>query len=89
MITVDNGLRRLLNEKIAGSILLSLDACKKITNRMNDPSSTIWMATLAPLMVLSENKMIEKSFFIGKNIQSLLRWKMNSCNHQLSWQIAA
>jgi len=64
----ENGLRRFLNEKIAGSTLPSLDACKKIANRMNDPSSAIWMATLAPRMVLSQNKITAKSFFMGKNI---------------------
>ena len=89
LITVENGLCRLPNETIAGSTLPLLDACKKIANWINDPSAAIWMATLAPRMVLSQNKMTAKSFFIGKNIKSLLRWKMNSCNHQLSWQLAA
>jgi len=89
LITVDNGLCRLPNETIAGSTLPLLDACKKIANWITDPSAAIWMATLAPRMVLSQNKMTSKSFFIGKNIQSLLRWKMNSCNHKLSWQLAA
>jgi len=89
LIKVENGLCRLSNETIAGSTLPLLDACKKIANWINDPSAAIWMATLAPRMVLSQNKMTSKSFFIGKNIQSLLRWKMNSCNHQLSWQLAA
>ena len=89
LITVENGLCRLPNETIAGSTLPLLDACKKIANWINDPSAAIWMATLAPRMVLSQNKMTSKSFFIGKNIQSLLRWKMNSCNHQLSWHLAA
>ena len=89
LITVENGLSRLPNETIAGSTLPLLDACKKIANWINDPSAAIWMATLAPRMVLSQNKMTAKSFFIGKNIQSLLRWKMNSCNHQLSWHLAA
>ncbi|WP_269612108.1 N-acetylglucosamine-6-phosphate deacetylase [Prochlorococcus marinus] len=89
LITVENGLCILPNETIAGSTLPLLDACKKIANWINDPSAAIWMATIAPRMVLSQNKMTSESFFIGKNIQSLLRWKMNSCNHQLSWQLAA
>jgi len=89
LITVENGLCILPNETIAGSTLPLLDACKKTANWINDPSAAIWMATLAPRMVLSQNKMTAKSFFIGKNIQSLLRWKMNSCNHKLSWQLAA
>ncbi len=88
-ITVEDGLCRLPNETIAGSTLPLLDACKKIANWINDPSAAIWMATLAPRMVLSQKKMTAKSFLIGKNIHSLLRWKMNSCNHQLSWQLAA
>ena len=89
LITVENGLCRLPNETIAGSTLPLLDACKKIAKWINDPSAAIWMGTLAPRMVLSQNKMTSKSFFIGKNIQSLLRWKMNSCNQQLSWHLAA
>ncbi len=89
LVIVENGLCRLPNETIAGSTLPLLDACKKIANWINDPSAAIWMATLAPRMVLDQKKMTAKSFFIGKNIQSLLRWKMNSCNHQLSWQLAA
>ena len=89
LIKVENGLCRLPDETIAGSTLPLLDACKKVANWINDPSAAIWMATLAPRMVLSQNKITAKSFFIGKNIQSLLRWKMNSCNHQLSWQLAA
>ena len=89
LIKVENGLCRLPDETIAGSTLPLLEACKKMANWINDPSAAIWMATLAPRMVLSQNKITAKSFFIGKNIQSLLRWKMNSCNHQLSWQLAA
>ena len=89
LITVENGLCRLPNETIAGSTLPLLEACKKIANWINDPSAAIWMATLAPRMVLNQNKMTAKSFFIGKNIKSLLRWKINSCNHKLSWQLAA
>ena len=89
LITVKNGLCSLPNETIVGSTLPLLDACKKIANWINDPSAAIWMATLAPRMVLSQNKMTSKSFFIGKNIQSLLRWKMNSCNQELSWHLAA
>ncbi len=89
LITVENGLCTLPDETIAGSTLPLLDACKKIANWIKDPSAAIWMATLAPRMVLSQNNITAKSFFIGKNIQSLLRWKMNSCNHQLSWQLAA
>ena len=89
LIKVENGLCRLPDETIAGSTLPLLDSCKKVANWINDPSAAIWMATLSPRMVLSQNKITAKSFFIGKNIQSLLRWKMNSCNHQLSWQLAA
>ena len=89
LIRVENGLCTLQNETIAGSTLPLLDACKKIASWINDPSAAIWMATIAPRMVLSHKKMTSQSFFIGKNIQTLLRWKMNSCNHQLSWHLAA
>jgi len=89
LITVENGLCRLPNKTIAGSTMPLLDACKKIANWINDPSAAIWMATFAPRMLLSQKKMTAESFLLGKNIQSLLRWKMNSCNHQLSWQSAA
>ena len=89
LITVENGLCRLPDETIAGSTLPLLEACKKMANWINDPSAAIWMATLAPRLVLSQSKITAKSFLIGKNLQSLLRWKMNSCNQQLSWQLAA
>ena len=89
LITVENGLCRLPDQTIAGSTLPLLEACKKMANWINDPSAAIWMATLAPRLVLSQSKITAKSFFIGKNMQSLLRWKMNSCNQQLSWQLAA
>ena len=89
LIKVENGLCRLPDETIAGSTLPLLEACKKMANWINDPSAAIWMATLAPRLVLSQSKITAKSFFIGKNMQSLLRWKMNSCNQQLSWQLAA
>ena len=89
LITVKNGLCRLPDETIAGSTLPLLEACKKMANWINDPSAAIWMATLAPRLVLSQSKKTAKSFFIGKNMQYLLRWKMNSCNQQLSWQLAA
>ena len=89
LITVENGLCRLPDETIAGSTMPLLEACKKMANWINDPSAAIWMATLAPRLVLSQSKITAKSFFIGKNMQSLLRWKMNSCNQQLSWQLAA
>ena len=89
LIKVENGLCRLPDETIAGSTLPLLEACKKMANWINDPSAAIWMATLAPRLVLSQSKITAKSFFIGKNMQYLLRWKMNSCNQQLSWQLAA
>ena len=89
LITVENGLCRLPDETIAGSTLPLLEACKKMANWINDPSAAIWMATLAPRLVLSQSKITAKSFLIGKNMQYLLRWKMNSCNQQLSWQLAA
>ena len=89
LIKVENGLCRLPDETIAGSTLPLLEACKKMANWINDPSAAIWMATLAPRLVLSQSKKTAKSFFIGKNMQYLLRWKMNSCNQQLSWQLAA
>ena len=89
LITVENGLCRLPDETIAGSTLPLLEACKKMANWINDPSAAIWMTTLAPRLVLSQRKIDAKSFFIGKNMQSLLRWKMNSCNQKLSWQLAA
>tara|TARA_B100000965_G_scaffold94255_1_gene76967 strand:- start:118 stop:1278 length:1161 start_codon:yes stop_codon:yes gene_type:complete len=89
LITVEKGLCRLSNETIAGSTLPLLEACKKIAKWVGDPSAAIWMATIAPRMVLSQKKMNTKSVLIGKNIQCLLRWKINSCNHELSWQFAA
>ena len=89
LIKVENGLCRLPDETIAGSTLPLLEACKKMANWINDPSAAIWMATLAPRLVLSQSKITAKSFLVGKNLQSLLRWKMNSCNQQLSWQLAA
>ena len=89
LVTVKDGLCKLPNETIAGSTLPLLETCKKVANWIDDPSAAIWMATLAPRMVLSQDKMITTSFFIGKNIQSLLRWKINSCNQKLSWQLAA
>ncbi len=62
---------------------------KKWQIGFNDPSAAIWIATRAPRLELSQSKITATSFFIGKNMQSLLRWKINSCNHQLSWQLAA
>ena len=89
LITVEKGLCRLSNQTIAGSTLPLLEACKKIAKWVEDPSAAIWMATISPRMVLAQKKITVKSILIGKNIQCLLRWKMNSCNHQLSWQLAA
>ena len=89
LITVEKGLCRLANQTIAGSTLPLLEACKKTAKWVGDPSSAIWMATISPRMVLTQKTMTAKSFLIGKNIQSLLRWTMNSCNDELSWQLAA
>ena len=89
LITVEKGLCRLSNQTIAGSTLPLLEACKKIAKWVEDPSAAIWMATISPRMVLAQKKITVKSLLIGKNIKCLLRWKMNSCNHELSWQLAA
>ena len=89
LIKVEKGLCRLSNQTIAGSTLPLLEACKKIAKWVEDPSAAIWMATISPRMVLAQKKITAKSLLIGKNIQCLLRWKMNSCNHELSWQFAA
>jgi len=88
-ITVEKGLCRLSNQTIAGSTLPLLEACKKIAKWVDDPSAAIWMATISPRIVLAQKKISAKSFLIGKNIEFLLRWKINSCNHELSWQLAA
>ena len=89
LITVEKGLCRLSNQTIAGSTLPLLEACKKAAKWVEDPSAAIWMATIAPRMVLSQKNMTAQSCLIGKDIKCLLRWKMNSCNHELSWQFAA
>ena len=89
LIKVDKGLCRLPNQTIAGSTLPLLEACKQVAKWIDDPSAAIWMATVAPRMVLGQKKMPAQSFLIGKNIKDLLRWKINSCNHELSWQLAA
>ena len=88
-IIVKNGLCRLPNKKIAGSTLPLLEACKKTAKWVNDPSAAIWMATVSPRLVLTQKRMTAQSLLLGKNIKSLLRWKINSCNHELSWQLAA
>ena len=80
---------RLPNQAIAGSTLPLLEACKKIAKWVDDQTAAILMATISSRMVLAQKKITAKSFLIGKNIQCLLRWKMNSCNHELSWQLAA
>ena len=89
LIKVEKGLCRLSNQTIAGSTLPLLEACKKIATWVEDPSAAIWMATISPRMVLNQKKINAQSFLIGKNINGLLRWKINSCNHELSWQLAA
>ena len=89
LITVEKGLCRLSNQTIAGSILPLLEACIKTAKWLEDPSAAIWMTTISPRMVLAQKKITAKSLLIGKNIKCLLRWKMNSCNHELSWQLAA
>ena len=89
LIKVEKGLCRLSNQTIAGSTLPLLEACKKIAIWVDDPSAAIWMATISPRMVLNQKKINAQSFLIGKNINGLLRWKINSCNHELSWQLAA
>ena len=89
LIKVEKGLCRLSNQTIAGSTLPLLEACKKIAKWVDDPSAAIWMATISPRMVLAQKKLTTQSFLIGKNLKYLLRWKINSCNHELSWQLAA
>ncbi len=88
-ITVKKGLCRLSNQTFAGSTLPLLEASKKMAKWVEDPFAAIWMATISPRIVLSQKEMSPQSFLIGKNIKYLLRWKINSCNHELSWQLAA
>ena len=89
LVTADKGLCRLSNQTIALSTLLLFEACKKIAKWVKDPFGAIWMATVSPRMVLAQKKITVRSLLIGKNINYLLRWKINSCNHELSWQLAA
>ena len=89
LVTVEKGLCSLSNKTIAGSVLSLLEACKLMAKWVDDPSAAIWMATVSPRMVLSHKEMTAESILIGKNIKCLLRWTMNSCNHELSWQLAA
>tara|TARA_Y100001968_G_scaffold121798_1_gene110836 strand:- start:129 stop:1289 length:1161 start_codon:yes stop_codon:yes gene_type:complete len=89
LIRIEKGLCRLANQTIAGSTLPLLEASKSMAKWIKDPAAAIWMATISPRMVLSRKRLTAQSLFIGKNINCLLRWKINSCNHELSWQVAA
>ncbi len=89
VVTVEKGLCMLSNKTIAGSTLPLLEACKQTSKWINDPSAAIWMATIAPRIVLGQKQISTQCLLIGKNIESLLRWEMNSFNHELSWQVAA
>ena len=89
MLTAEQGLCRLSNQTIAISILSLIEACKKkIAYWINDSYAPTWMKNMLHARYLVRIKRLQ-NLFSGKNIQSLLRWKMNSCNHQLSWHLAA
>ena len=88
VVDVVNGVCRLADRTLAGSTLPLLEACKNLAGWINNPSSAIWSATIAPRRVLKKQTKIE-NYFIGQNLRDLLRWKRNSLTGCLSWQPAA
>tara|TARA_B100000214_G_C23909596_1_gene600629 strand:- start:347 stop:643 length:297 start_codon:yes stop_codon:yes gene_type:complete len=80
---------RLSNEIISGLTQPLLEVLKNKAKWRNDPSAAIWMAKVPSSIFLSDKKLSAKSFLVGKNIKCLLRWKTNSFNFDLSWQLAA
>ena len=84
----ENGSCKLENGTLAGSSLSLLKACQNLAGWTGQPSSSIWSATIAPRLVLDQEQKFH-DFLLGKSLNQLLRWTMNTEHDELSWQRAA
>ena len=84
----ENGSCKLENGTLAGSSLSLLKACQNLAGWTGQPSSSIWSATIAPRLVLDQEQKFD-DFLLGKSLNQLLRWTMNTEHDELSWQRAA
>ena len=86
---VENGICRLNDGTLVGTTIPLLEGCRRFAKWTQDASASIWSATVAPRLVLKKNKSI-KDFLVGKNLKTLLRWKVNSgSDDYLTWHPAA
>ena len=84
LLLVDEGLCRLKDHTLAGTIVPLLDACKRMSLWTKQPSASIWAATVAPRLALKEGNNIQE-FILGKKLSQLLRWKYSKTSQELTW----
>ncbi|WP_320675547.1 N-acetylglucosamine-6-phosphate deacetylase [Prochlorococcus sp. MIT 1300] len=73
---------------LAGSTLSLLEGCRRLALWGNEPSASIWSATMAPRKIFASEISI-KEFLLGKPLKHLLRWQWEEELKGLSWKLAA
>ena len=84
----ENGSCWLEDGTLAGSTVPLLDACKNLSRWTRNPTSAIWSATIAPRLVLDREQKFD-NYLLGRPLNELLRWTMNTQHDELSWHQAA
>ncbi|WP_269622242.1 N-acetylglucosamine-6-phosphate deacetylase [Prochlorococcus marinus] len=84
LLNIEKGICRLENGTLAGTTISLLEGCKRLAKWTGDPSAAIWYATVSPRLVLQKNKQI-KDCFIGKPLETLLRWHSDKQSSLLKW----
>ena len=83
-IFVDQGISRLANGTLAGATLPLLEAAIKMAQWTRDPSTAIWAATISPRLYLGRSR-DDLAHILGKPLQNLIRWHLDSDDYHLSW----
>ncbi len=86
-LIIDKGVCKLEQGILAGTTIPLLDGCKRMACWTNQPSWSIWAATVSPLVVLQKTKKIQ-DFLLGKSLKELLRWNFNFQSKVLNWNQA-
>ncbi len=86
-LLVDQGICRLEDNTLAGTIIPLLESCKRMALWTKKPSNSIWAATVAPRIALKEGNNIQE-FLVGKHLSHLLRWKYSESSQELNWEHA-
>ncbi|KGG13205.1 MULTISPECIES: N-acetylglucosamine-6-phosphate deacetylase [Prochlorococcus] len=86
-LNVNDNVCKLEDGTLAGTTLPLLEACIRMAKWTKQFSTSIWATTVSGRVALGRGKTIQ-DFIVGKSLNQLLRWHLDSASEQLTWNHA-